>query len=123
MLSRITAAKIARYGWLIPCVFLASIIISMVMGAIASAQYVLDAHRDISVEAFTNMIIFKNIFSFILAYFAYDWIFTGGIDRMFIIFASIEVFICLLSIPMYIFGKKNRLYFHQHDLLKMTGLR
>lgn len=119
----ITASNVTRYGWLIPDVFLAFIIISMVMGAIASAQYLVDAHRDISVEAFTNLIIFKNIFSFLLAYFAYTWVFKSGIDTIFIAFGSIEVAICLLSIPMYVLGKRNRAFFHKHDILKMTHLK
>ena len=119
----ITAHNVARYGWIVPEVFLAFIIISMVMGSIASAQYLLDAHREIAVEAFTNLIIFKNIFAFILAYNAYNWVFEIRINRLFIIFASIEIAICLLSVPMYVFGKKNRDFFHKHDLLRMTKLR
>lgn len=119
----ITANNITRYGWLVPEVFLAFIIISMVMGAIASAQYLLDAHRDIAVEAFTNLLIFKNMFSFILAYNAFNWIFAIRIRHLFIIFGSIEIVICFLAVPMYVYGKKNREYFHRHDLLKMTGLR
>ncbi|KAI1622516.1 serine/threonine kinase 16 [Exophiala viscosa] len=119
----ITAVNVTRYGWLIPEVFLAFIIISMVMGAIASAQYLLDAHRELAVEAFTTLLIFKNIFSFVLAYNAYNWVFAIRINHLFIIFGSIEVAICLLSIPMYVFGKKNREFFHRHDILRMTGLR
>jgi hypothetical protein len=119
----ITANDVARYGWIVPEVFLAFIIISMVMGSIASAQYLLDAHRDIAVEAFTNLIIFKNIFSFILAYHAYNWVFAIRINHLFIIFGSIEIAVCMLSLPMYIFGKRNREFFHRHDLLKMTRLR
>ena len=119
----ITSAKVIRYGWLVPEVFLAFIVASMVMGATASAQYLLDAHRDIAVESFTCLIIFKNIFSFILAYFAYTWVFSGGIRHLFIVFGSIEVAICALSVPMYIFGKANRDFFHRHDLLRIFRLR
>ncbi|CAD0028705.1 unnamed protein product [Aureobasidium pullulans] len=119
----ITSANVARYGWIVPEVFLAFIVASMVMGATASAQYLLDAHRDIAVESFTCLIIFKNMFSFILAYFAYTWVFAGGIERLFIIFGSIEVAICALSLPMYVFGKISRDFFHRHDLLKIFGLR
>jgi hypothetical protein len=119
----ITANNVTRYGWLVPEVFLAFIIISMVTGAIASAQYLLDAHRDLAVEAFTNLLIFKNIFSFILAYNAYNWVFAIRINHLFIIFGSIEVALCLLSVPMYVFGKKNREFFHRHDILKMMKLR
>ena len=119
----ITADDVARYGWIVPEVFLAFIVISMVMGSIASAQYLVDAHREIAVEAFTNLIIFKNIFSFILAYNAYNWVFAIHINHLFVIFGSIEIAICMLGIPMYVFGKMNREFFQRHDLLKMTKLR
>jgi hypothetical protein len=119
----ITAADAEKYGWLIPDVFFAFILISMVTGAVASALYIIDAHREIAVEAFTCLLIFKNIFSFVLAYFSYDWVFSIGIRPLFIIFASIELGIILLSIPMYVFGKRNRAFFARHDLLKMAHLR
>lgn len=41
----ITANDIERYGWLIPDVFFAFVIIGMVMGAVSSALYIVDAHR------------------------------------------------------------------------------
>lgn len=119
----ITAANTYKYGWLIPDVFVAFIVAGMVMGAVASAQYLLDAYRDIDIEIFTTLIIFKNVFSFILAYFAYGWVFQIGIRPMFIIFGSIEVAICCLSIPMYVFGKRNRAFFARHDILKLVKLR
>ena len=89
----------------------------------ASAQYLLDAHRPIAIETFTCLIIFKNIFSFVLAYFAYRWVLQGGFEKMFIVFGSIEVGLCCLSLPMYVFGKRNRALFQRWDLLEITGLR
>jgi len=119
----ITSNNVGRYGWLIPDVFLMFVVMGMVMGAVASALYVVDAHRQLAVEAFTCLLIFKNIFSFILTYFAYDWLVAGGVVRTFNVIASIQVGICLLSIPMYIFGKRNRSFFHRHDLLRLTHLQ
>ena len=119
----ITAGSPFKYAYIVPDIFLALIIISMVMGAVASALYLVDAHREIAVEAFTCLLIFKNIFSFLLAYFAYTWVFSMGIRELFVIFASIEVGLILLSVPMYVFGKRNRAFFYRHDLLQMTRLR
>jgi hypothetical protein len=117
------ASNVLHYGYVVVDVFLAFIIGGMVGGTVASAQYILDAHRDISIEAFTDMIIFKNIFSFILAYYSYIWVQGGGIKHMFIAFGSIQVVICLLGIPMYVHGKQNRAFFHKHDLLRLTKLK
>lgn len=47
------------------------------------------------------MIIFKNFFSFVLTFFAFDWVTKGaGIKTTITIIASIQVAVCLTSIPM-----------------------
>ena len=67
------------------------------MKAIKIAKY---NTGEIAVEAFTCLLIFKNIFSFGLTWGAYDWLLSAGILKTFLIIASIQVAICLLSIPM-----------------------
>jgi hydrogenase/urease accessory protein HupE len=57
----ITANDATKYGWLVPDVFLAFILIGMVMGAVASALYIVDAHRVLAVEAFTCLLVWKNM--------------------------------------------------------------
>ena len=88
------------------------------------------------------MIIFKNFFSFALTFKAYDWIIANGIRPTMIGISTIQVGVCLLSIPMCkwlaecvcwdtlaktastdIYGKRVRAFYHRHDLLEMTGLR
>jgi hypothetical protein len=82
------------------------------------------------------------MFSFGLTFKAYDWLVEGGIKEVFLVLASVQVVVCLLSIPMCksrpihfalapfanhprldIYGKRNRSFFYRHDLLKMTGLK
>ncbi|KAE8389994.1 MFS transporter [Aspergillus alliaceus] len=118
----IVAQDVGKYGWLVVDVFFTLVIIGMVMGAVASALYIVDAHRQIVIESFTCMLIFKNIFSFILTFFAYDWIVSNGVKPAFMAISSIQVGICALSIPMYILGKRNRSFFTRHDLLKILHL-
>ncbi|TQN68696.1 Protein HOL1 [Colletotrichum shisoi] len=121
----ITSAGLAsrEYHYSIPLIFFGLEVAGMVIGAVASSLYIVDAYRDLAIEGFTVMIIFKNIFSFGLTYSAYDWIIAGGIRPTMIAISSIQVVVCALSIPMYIYGKRVRAYFYQHDLLKITGLR
>ncbi|KAI9818152.1 MAG: hypothetical protein M1827_000777 [Pycnora praestabilis] len=118
----ITSANVERYGWFWPDFFFALEVIGMVLGAVASALYIVDAHREIAVEAFTCLLVFKNIFSFGLTWSAYNWIVQNGILHTFYIIASIQVVVCLLSIPLYIFGKRNRSFFHRHDIVKIAHL-
>lgn len=72
----------------------------MVIGAVASSLYIVDAHRDIAIEAFTCMIIFKNFFSFGLTWSAYNWLVQNGTYKTFMAISSVQVVICLLAIPM-----------------------
>ena len=95
-----TGANVGAYGWFLPDFFFCLEVMGMVIGAVASALYIVDAYRDISVEAFTCLLIFKNMFSFGLTWSAYNWILANGIAHTFYIIASIQVAICLLSIPM-----------------------
>lgn len=127
----ITAQDNLRYGWLIPDVFFSFVVVGMVVATVASALYIVDAHRRLAVEAFTCLLIFKNLFSFVLTYYAYDWVVTGGgesnespdrIRHVFIIIGSIQVAICLLSVPMYVLGKRNRSFYHRHDILRFLRL-
>ncbi|PWY76195.1 MFS transporter [Aspergillus heteromorphus CBS 117.55] len=119
----IIAEDVARYGWLVADVFFALVIVGMVMGAVASALYIVDAHREIAIESFTCMLVFKNMFSFVLTFYAYDWLVSNGVRPAFLAISSIQMGICALSIPMYIFGKWNRSFFHRHDVLKFLHLR
>ncbi|GAB7349675.1 hypothetical protein MBLNU459_g0347t1 [Dothideomycetes sp. NU459] len=119
----ITANNTPKYGWFWPDFFFSLEVMGMVLGAVASALYIVDAHRDLAVEAFTCLLVFKNMFSFGLTFSGYDWLVKYGIKPPFIGVASVQVGICCLTILMYIFGKKNRSFFARHDILQMFRLR
>lgn len=95
----------------------------MVLGAVASALYLVDAHRDIAVETFTCLLVFKNIFSFGLTFSGYGWLVSAGIKPVFMAIASVQVVVCCAAVPLYIFGKRNRSFWARHDLLKMLNLK
>jgi len=80
---------------------------------------------DLTIEGFTCMIIFKNLFSFGLTFKAYDWLVQNQTNAtpVFNPIASVQIVICLTSIPLYIYGKRLRSYFYRHDLLAMFGVR
>jgi len=118
----ITASRLIDFHWSVPIAFFGMQVGAMVIGAVAASLYIIDAHRDIAIEAFTCILIFKNFFSFGLTFSAYDWIVKHGTYTTFIVISSIQVGICFLSVPMYIFGKRNRSFFHRHDILKILGL-
>ncbi|KAJ2899314.1 major facilitator superfamily transporter [Zalerion maritima] len=108
----------------VPIMFFGFEVAGMVVGAVASSLYIVDAYRDLSIEAFTCMIIFKNIFSFALTWKAFDWVVQADtVVPLFNGVGSVHIAVCLLSVPMYVFGKRIRSFWHRHDLLKATGLK
>ncbi|KAF8464568.1 major facilitator superfamily domain-containing protein [Kalaharituber pfeilii] len=115
-------ADLEKYGVAPSIFFFALEVMGMVIGAVASALYIVDAHRDISIEAFTCMLLFKNFFSFGITWIAWDWYREKGVWENFKTVGLIQVGVCLLSVPMYILGKKNRSLMHRYDILKMLGL-
>ncbi|KAK0270537.1 hypothetical protein LTR35_014073 [Friedmanniomyces endolithicus] len=119
----ITASDTWRYGWFWPDFFFGLEVMGMVLGAVASALYIVDAHRDIAVEGFTCLLVFKNIFSFGLTFSGYNWLVQGGIRPVFMIISSVQVVVCCTTVLMYVFGKKNRSFFARHDILGMLNLR
>lgn len=119
----ITANNTTRYGWFWPDFFFSLEVAGMVLGAVASALYVVDAHRDIAVEAFTCLLVFKNLFSFGLTFSGYDWLVKYGIKAPFMGVAGVQVGICCLTLLMYVFGKRNRSFFARHDILGLCRLR
>ncbi|RFU36121.1 hypothetical protein B7463_g241, partial [Scytalidium lignicola] len=96
----VTASRVIDFGWFWPVFFFALEVMGMVIGAVASALYIVDAHRDIAIEIFTCLLLFKNFFSFALTWKAYDWLVQSGTYHTFMAIASVQVVVCLLSIPM-----------------------
>lgn len=113
-----TASEIIsnKYTYHVPLVFFGFEVAGMIIGAVASSLYIIDAYRmqlpsifpactdqtsgDLTIEGFTIMIIFKNFFSFALTFYAYDWVVDGGVKPTLDAISSIQVVVCLLSVPM-----------------------
>ena len=47
---------------------------------------------------------------------------TQGIVDLCGTMAGITAFLCLLAVPIYIFGKRYRAFWHRHNVIKMLHL-
>lgn len=66
--------------------------------------------------------VFKNFFFYGLTNFVIEWWVTSGSMDMAGIMAGITAALCLLSIPIYIFGKQYRNFWHHNNILKKLHL-
>lgn len=96
----ITGNDTWKYGWFWPDFFFGAEVAGMVLGAVSSALYIVDAHRELAIEGFTCLLVFKNIFSFGLTFSGYDWLRDAGISPVFRDVGIVQVVICLLTVPM-----------------------
>jgi hypothetical protein len=56
---------------------------------------------DISVEGFTCLLVFKNVFSFALTFKGFDWLIQARTTKhMFVALGSVQVAVCALTIPL-----------------------
>jgi hypothetical protein len=100
-----TANDAKLYGWFWPDFFFALVVMGMVCGAVASALYLVDAHRDMAVEGFTCLLVFKNLFSFALTFKGFDWLVEAGkrgegVRNLFVAVGAAQIGICALTLPM-----------------------
>ncbi|RAO67552.1 uncharacterized protein BHQ10_003564 [Talaromyces amestolkiae] len=93
--------------WIGPVFFYGLQYFSVGFMTIAVYGYLTDCHRDKAPEAFASINL-RNIYSFGMNYFVASWISSQGPREVFSIIGGIHVFICLMAIPMYIFGKRCR---------------
>ncbi|CAK7207036.1 hypothetical protein SEUCBS139899_009844 [Sporothrix eucalyptigena] len=74
--------------------------------------YCIDAYRTVSVEIMIGTMIAKNFLFYGFTYFINNWIARWGATKMFYCIAGIQLALCLTTVPLYIYGKKLRAWWH-----------
>lgn len=84
-------------------------------GCTGIITYTVDTMDAASGETFGVMMFFKSVFAFGLLFSITDWFASRGAKNQYCIMTGVTVAIALLSIPMYIYGKKVRHYMKDHS--------
>jgi hypothetical protein len=79
--------------------------------------YVLDAHSTLSEEAFVA-INSRNLLTFGLTYFVNDWLAADGALRVFCTLGGLFLFVCALTVPLWMFGKRARSFIARNGFLQ-----
>ncbi|TFK56679.1 MFS general substrate transporter [Heliocybe sulcata] len=99
--------------WIGPVFFFGLANFGITLGASGSIAYVVDAHRRSAETAMGGVILFKNVFSVIITLFINDWIVSRGVLSVFCTVGGVTLFTTLLTIPMYVYGKRARSWIHR----------
>ncbi|KAI0383291.1 MFS general substrate transporter [Hypomontagnella monticulosa] len=78
--------------------------------------YVIDSHKELSEEAFVA-INARNLLTFGLTYFVNDWLARDGVLAVFNVLGTIFIVVNVLTIPLWIYGKRIRGYIARNKAL------
>jgi len=116
------------------CAFLQGVMmVGVLIGIFATLAYGLDAFRNQSSEIFIMNMLFKvsptsfdfvssgltrsqNFMFYGLSNFANPWVESNGPEQIMYVFGGTSIFLALLAIPVYIYGKRLRSWWSRHDL-------
>jgi hypothetical protein len=77
----------------VTAVFHGIMLFGILIGAITTAGYALDAYRDLSNEIFIMAMVFKNFLFYGMSYFVNNWVAEKGPEQMFNVLGGISVFL------------------------------
>lgn len=92
----------------VPSMFFGFVIAAVICANVASGTYVADAYQNLSVDCFISFLVVKNTLAFGLTVKGLDWLNRVGVEHMFLTCGCAQLGVCVLSIPMYLFGKHIR---------------
>ncbi|KIX06758.1 uncharacterized protein Z518_04734 [Rhinocladiella mackenziei CBS 650.93] len=103
--------------WPVPVVVCLGLInLGVQLGTTSVVTYVVDCHREQAGEAFATMNFIKNFFAFGLTFYLNGWIASQGVRNVFFVIGGITIGVTLLTIPMYVFGKRARSWVFRHHV-------
>ncbi|KAJ8296692.1 putative MFS-type transporter [Rhodotorula toruloides] len=104
-------------SWIVPAIFIAILHIGVSAATISCISYVTDSLRDGAADGLGLVVFIKSSIGFGITFIINDWYAARGPRQFFVSLGSLVVTTSGLAIPAWIFGKKARHWFSQHNLL------
>ncbi|KAF2643529.1 MFS general substrate transporter [Massarina eburnea CBS 473.64] len=100
-----------RDNWIVPTIFFGVISFGCSLASTTAVTFVVDSYRQYAGEALVTLNFCKNILhGFIFSLFFPHWLESSGPKNTFIAVGGIQLACMLASIPMYIYGKRGRMW-------------
>jgi len=103
--------------WIGAVACIAMVNFSMVVSGSAAITYLLDTHGGNALHIFALTNFLKNVVIYGFTFFVNGMILSRGVKVSLLILAACQAFCCLLSIPMYRYGKRVRAFISRHPSL------
>ncbi|KAF2224264.1 major facilitator superfamily domain-containing protein [Elsinoe ampelina] len=108
-----------RDAWIVPTVFFGFISFGCSLGSTTSITFAVDSYRQYAGEALVTLNFSKNIFhGLVFSLFFNHWLEHDGSKKVFIAIGAIQMACMFFTIPMYIFGKRARMWTVRKNLME-----
>ncbi|KEF59023.1 uncharacterized protein A1O9_03866 [Exophiala aquamarina CBS 119918] len=100
-----------RDNWIVPTVFFGVISFGCSLGSTTSITFCVDSYRQFAGEALVTLNFSKNIFhGLVFSLFFAQWLESRGPKDTFVVIGILQIVCMLTTIPMYIYGKRLRMW-------------
>ncbi|OQU95323.1 hypothetical protein CLAIMM_01548 [Cladophialophora immunda] len=100
-----------RDAWIVPTIFFGVISFGCSLGSTTSITFCVDSYRQYAGEALVTLNFSKNIFhGLVFSLFFANWLEDDGPKTTFLAIGAIQIACMLTAIPMYIYGKRARMW-------------
>ncbi|KAL1301606.1 hypothetical protein AAFC00_005835 [Neodothiora populina] len=108
-----------RDAWIVPTVFFAIISFGCCLGSTTAITFAVDSYRQYAGEALVTLNFAKNIFhGLVFSLFFNRWLTADGSKTVFLSLGGIQLACLLFTIPMYIYGKRARMWTVRKNLME-----
>ncbi|KAJ8109143.1 hypothetical protein OPT61_g7675 [Boeremia exigua] len=108
-----------KNAWIVPTVFFGVISFGCCLASTTAITFVVDSYRVYAGEALVTLNFCKNVLhGFIFSLFFPHWLEAKGPKSTFLAIGGIQLGCMLLSIPMYIYGKRARMWTVRKNLME-----
>ncbi|KAI2462892.1 MFS general substrate transporter [Annulohypoxylon bovei var. microspora] len=98
-------------AWIVPTIFFGVVSFGCALGSTTSITFCVDSYRQYAGEALVTLNFSKNIFhGLVFSVFVTEWLTEEGSKMVFLWLGIIQLIVLLFTIPMYIFGKRARMW-------------
>lgn len=106
-------------AWIIPTLFFGIISFGCSLGSTTAITFCVDSYRQYAGEALVTLNFSKNIFhGLVFSLFFNKWLQADGSKIVFIWLGSIQLVLMAFTVPMYIFGKRARMWTVRKNLME-----
>lgn len=106
-------------NWIVPTVFFGIVSFGCSLGSTTSITFCVDSYRQYAGEALVTLNFSKNIFhGLVFSLFVTGWLESDGAKMVFIWIGVIQLILLAFSVPMFIYGKRCRMWTVRKNLME-----